>query len=252
MPTIVTAADLTGRVAVVTGASGALGARAVAVLRAAGAQVVALGRSADRLSGALAGIGDISTEVCDITDEAATAAVVERIRDRLGRIDILINNAGITEPGSAQTETTSSFRHVLETNVIAAFTVARQVGAVMLAAGSGSIVNVGSVFGVKGVADAPTGYAVSKAAIHGLTQQLAAQWAPRGVRVNAIAPGPFASGLNNYFRDPAEAEFWGHRTALGRVAADGEMDGMLLYLASDLSSYVTGQVMSVDGGWSAV
>jgi NAD(P)-dependent dehydrogenase (short-subunit alcohol dehydrogenase family) len=243
--------DLTDRVALVTGASGALGARAAQAMHAAGAHVIAAGRSRDRLAD-VARLDRVTIEVCDLTDEQATAAMVQRSREKFGRIDVLINNAGISEPGSAQTEATESFRRVLETNVVAAFTLSRQVGQLMLDRGAGSIINVGSVFGVKGVADAPTGYAVSKAAIHGLTLQLAAQWARRGVRVNAIAPGPFASGLNDYFRDPQEAQFWGGRTALGRVAAAGEMDGILLYLASDQSAYVTGQVISVDGGWSAV
>jgi NAD(P)-dependent dehydrogenase (short-subunit alcohol dehydrogenase family) len=245
-------AGLAGQVALITGASGAFGARAVSVLRAAGADVIAVSRRPEPLAGLAARLGGVIAEPCDVTDETGMAAVVRRGLDRFGRIDVLVNNAGISEAGAEDAGTVAGFRRVLETNVIAVYALSRQVGAAMLERGSGSIINLGSLFGVKGVDAAPTGYAVSKAAVHGLTRQLAAEWGRHGVRVNAIAPGPFASGLNDQFRDPAQAALWGGRTAMGRVAAAGEFDGILLFLAGPQSSYVTGQVISVDGGWSAI
>ncbi len=163
-----------------------------------------------------------------------------------------MNNAGIWAEGPGESETTEQFRHVIETNLIAVFTLTRLVAADMLARGSGSIINISSLNSLKGVPEAPASYSASKAAINGLTTVLAAQWGRRGVRVNAIAPGPFPSELNGYFLDPAEDAKWAPRTAMGRTGRPDELDGLLLYLASDSSSYVTGQVISVDGGWSVV
>jgi NAD(P)-dependent dehydrogenase (short-subunit alcohol dehydrogenase family) len=244
--------NLEGRVALVTGASSGLGVRAAEVLHAAGARVIAVARRKERLEELAGRLDHVTAEPCDVTDESATREVVRRAHATFGGIDILLNNAGISEAGSAETETTESFRRVLETNVVAAFTISRQVGQGMLARGSGSIINLGSLFGLKGVADAPTGYAVSKAAVHGLTLQLAAQWSGRGVRVNAIAPGPFPSEMNDYFKDSAEEASYARRTALRRVGRPYELDGLLLFLAGDQSSFVTGQVFSADGGWSAI
>ena len=243
---------LQDRVVVVTGAGGSLGSRTVATMAAAGAHVVATGRTESSIREAVVGLERARAVTCDITDEASTQALVDECLAQHGRIDVLVNNAAITEPGDAMSSTTGSFRRVLETNVVATFTLSRQVGAGMVERGAGSIINVGSIFGGKGVADAATGYAVSKAAVHGITLQLAAQWGRAGVRVNAIAPGPFASGLNDHFEDPGEADFWGHRTAMGRVAQPEEFDELMRFLAGDGSSYVTGAVIPIDGGWASV
>ena len=179
-------------------------------------------------------------------------ATVRRVVDEHGRIDVLVNNAGIWEHGPGESESTDQFRRVIETNLIALFSVTRIVAANMLARGSGSVVNISSINSLIGVDESPASYSASKAGVNGLTMLLASQWGRRGVRVNAIAPGPFPSELNDYFGNPDDVAKWGPRTAMSRIGEPDELDGLLLYLAGDASSYVTGQVISVDGGWSVI
>lgn len=138
--------------------------RVTSTARSRRTRVIAVARRKERLKELADRLERVTAEPCDVTDEDATQEVLRRAQAAFGDIDILLNNVGINEPGSAETETTESFRRVLETNVVAAFTIRRHVGQGMLARGSGSIINLGSVFGLKGVADAPTGYAISKAA----------------------------------------------------------------------------------------
>jgi NAD(P)-dependent dehydrogenase (short-subunit alcohol dehydrogenase family) len=143
---------------------------------------------------------------------------------------------------------------VIEVNLIAQFALAQLAGQSMLARGSGSIINVGSVLGMVGVGQMPqASYTASKAGVHNLTRELAAQWARRGVRVNAIAPGWFRTDMTEGLFTNEKALSWLRRKVpMGRGGEDGELDGLLLYLASDASSYVTGQVIAVDGGFTAV
>jgi NAD(P)-dependent dehydrogenase (short-subunit alcohol dehydrogenase family) len=243
---------LEGKIIVLTGASSGLGAHFAPILHDAGAHVVLIARRKDRLAEVAASLTRTSQEALDVRDEEAVEAAVRRILSEHGRIDVLVNNAGIWAPGPGESESTSQFRDVIETNLTALFTVTRHVAQGMLARAAGSIINISSINGLKGVSASPASYSASKAGVNGLTMLLAAQWGPRGVRVNAIAPGSFPTELNNFFRDPQEVAAWAPRTAMGRIGNSDELDGLLLYLASDESSYVTGQVISVDGGWSAI
>jgi len=247
-----TAQPLAGRVAVVTGASSGLGARFAAVLAEAGAQVVAAARRLERLE-ALAGEHPaIHPLACDVTTEDGPRELVASALDRFGRVDVCVNNAGIASGGPELQATLDGFRAVLRVNLEALFAVSLAAAAPMREQGAGSVVNVSSMFG--SVASAPVpdaGYVASKSAVNGLTRELAAQWAGDGVRVNAIAPGWFPSELTAELLDDERSRRWLERQCpMGRPGRIDELDGVLLFLASDASSYCTGQVITVDGGWT--
>ena len=245
---------LAGRVAIVTGASAGLGTRMARVLNAAGAQVVVAARRADRLKDLADELDDAVPVACDVADDDDVARLVDTALDECGRIDILVNNAGIGEPAPAETEPVDAFRRTLAVNLTGAFALSQLVGRHMLERGTGSIVNVSSVLGIVGSGQIPfAGYAASKGGVVQLTRELAAQWARRGVRVNALAPGWFASEMTaEMFADERSMTWVKRKTPMGRPGAADELDGALLFLASDASSYVTGQVLAVDGGWTAV
>jgi NAD(P)-dependent dehydrogenase (short-subunit alcohol dehydrogenase family) len=249
--------DLGGRVAIVTGASSGLGARFARVLRAAGAHVVLAARRTDRIGSLAAELGqDRALAVTvDVRDDASVAALVERAVARFGRLDVMVNNAGIADPGPAEDEPTSTFRGVLDVNLAAVFSGCREAARVMLPQGSGSIVNVASALGLVGTWRLPNaGYAASKGGVVNLTRDLASQWAGRGLRVNAIAPGWFASEMNAELFEDAERwqRYLARTVPAGRAGREEELDGVLLFLAGDASTYVNGQTIAVDGGWTAV
>jgi NAD(P)-dependent dehydrogenase (short-subunit alcohol dehydrogenase family) len=248
----VVAHQLAGRVAIVTGASSGLGARFATVLAAAGAQVVACARRLERLEQLARAQPALHPLRCDVTDEDDRLMLVGSTVERFGRVDVCVNNAGISSGGPERQATLESFRSVLCVNVEALFAVSQAVAPHMRAAGSGSVINVSSMFG--SVASAPVpdaGYVASKSAVNGLTRELAAQWAPDGVRVNAIAPGWFPSEMTEELLADERSRRWFERQCpMGRPGRIDELDGVLLFLASDASSYCTGQVITVDGGWT--
>jgi NAD(P)-dependent dehydrogenase (short-subunit alcohol dehydrogenase family) len=250
----VAAFRLDGWVAVVTGASSGLGERFARVLHAAGAHVVLSARRADRLAALAAELAMSNVVVCDLTVAADVERLVDAALDVDGRIDVLVNNAGIGTPVPAEDEPVDRFREVLEVNTTLSFAVTQAVGRHMLAAGRGSVVNIASVLGVVSAGQIPfASYASSKGALISLTRELAAQWGRRGVRVNAIAPSWFESEMTaEMFADERSMAWVARKTPLGRAGAEHELDGTLLWLASDASSYVTGQVIAVDGGYTAV
>jgi NAD(P)-dependent dehydrogenase (short-subunit alcohol dehydrogenase family) len=246
---------LDGRVAIVTGASSGLGARFARVLDAAGADVVVVARRADRLEALAAELRSCVAVRADLGQEADLALPVREAVAAFGRVDILVNNAGVSDLGPAEDEATGEFRRVVEVNLVAPFALARDAAVDMLGREeSGSIVNVASILGVVGLGRMPqTAYTASKGGLVNMTRELAAQWARRGIRVNALAPGWFASELTTGLLDEERGREWVARgTPMGRHGAEHELDGALLFLAGDASSYVTGQVLAVDGGWTAV
>jgi len=247
---------LDDRVAIVTGASSGLGARFARVLGAAGAAVVLAARRAERLGGLARELTDAHPVGCDLSRPDAAAELVEATLARYGRIDVLVNNAGVNHVEPALHQATDEFRRELEINLVAPFELSRLVARSILARrGQGSIINVASILGLVGVGQIPdAGYAASKGGLVTLTRELAAQWARHGVRVNALAPGYFHSEMTDgtMFGDERSEAWMVRHTPLGRGGAEHELDGALLFLASSASSYVTGTVIPVDGGWTAV
>ncbi len=247
---------LDGRVAVVTGASSGLGARFARVLDAAGARVVLAARRIERLEALAAELSEALPVACDLSDPNAPSALVDATLGHYGTIDVLVNNAGVDALAPALDEPIDTFRGVLEVNLVAPFALAQLSARSMVESErGGTIVNIASLWGLVGVGQIPmASYAASKGGLVNLTRELAAQWARKGVRVNALAPGWFPTEMTEgrMFGDDSSERWIRSRTPMGRAGEEHELDGALLFLAGDASSYVTGQVLSVDGGWTAI
>jgi NAD(P)-dependent dehydrogenase (short-subunit alcohol dehydrogenase family) len=245
---------LDGRVAIVTGASSGLGSRFAQVLHSAGATVVLAARRADRLDALVAELGERAHAVgCDVTIDGDCRRLVDEAVAVGGGLDVLVNNAGTTYPGPAETEPPDEFRRVIDVNLTSVFVLSQLAFEPLRASGHGSIVNIASVLGL--VASTPikqASYTASKGGVVNLTRELACQWARKGVRVNALAPGWFPSEMTAHmWGDDASERFVSSNAPLGREGHDHELDGALLFLASDASSYVVGHTLLVDGGWTA-
>jgi NAD(P)-dependent dehydrogenase (short-subunit alcohol dehydrogenase family) len=249
---------LSGRVAVVTGASSGLGVGFARALAQAGANLVLAARRVDKLESLAAELRQSGVEVlavgCDVTDSHKVEALKDACLKRFGRVDVLVNNAGVTEIVPAEAETEESFRRVMDVNLNALFVCCQRFGRVMLDAERGSIINVSSILGLVASGSIPqASYVASKGAVVNLTRELASQWARRGVRVNSIAPGWFASEMTeDMFADERGMAWIRRKTPIGRPGKVEELAGAVVFLASDASSYVIGQTLAVDGGWIAV
>jgi len=241
------------RVAIVTGASSGLGARFARVLHAAGAQVVVAARRVDRLDALAADLPNSLVVACDVAVDADLERLTAETLERYGRIDVLVNNAGISANYPAELEPIAEFRRVVDVNLNALFLLSQLVGRHMIEQGRGSIVNIASILGL--VASAPikqASYTATKGAVVNLTRELAAEWARKGVRVNAIAPGWFPSEMTaEMWTDEGSLNYINRNAPMARGGQEHELDGALLFLAGDASSYVTGQILAVDGGWTA-
>ncbi|HTO00832.1 MAG TPA: SDR family oxidoreductase, partial [Microthrixaceae bacterium] len=222
------------------------------VLAAAGADVVVAARRFDRLSILADEIGGLAVE-CDVTVSGDVERLVESTLERFGQIDILVNNAGVSPTGRAEEESLKQIEWVMAVNATSVFHLSQLVGRHMIDRGSGSIVNIASVLGL--VASSPikqASYCASKGAVVNLTRELGAQWARKGVRVNAIAPGWFPSEMTaDMIGDEKSEAFIFDNCPMGRFGSENELDGALLFLAGDVSSYCTGQILAIDGGWTA-
>ncbi|WP_432479642.1 SDR family NAD(P)-dependent oxidoreductase [Nocardioides sp. GXQ0305] len=241
---------LDGKVAIVTGASSGLGGAFAQALAEAGADVALGARRADRLEETARLVRDagrrVVTVVTDVADPAQCQALVDTAFEELGRVDVLVNNAGVGTAVPATRETPEEFRRVIDVNLNGCYWMAQACGRVM---GPGSsIVNVSSVLGLTTAGLPQAAYASSKAALIGLTRDLAQQWTGRkGIRVNAVAPGFFASEMTDQYPD-GYLEAQQERIPAGRKGDPRELAATVVYLASDAAGYVTGQTLPVDGG----
>ncbi len=245
---------LDGRVAVVTGASSGLGDRFARVLHAAGATVVAAARRTDRLDALAGELGErLVPMTCDVSVDADCERLVAAAVDLDGHLDVLVNNAGIGAPVAAEDEPIEGFRQVVDVNLNGLFLLSQLAGRHMLERRSGTIVNLASVLGQ--VASAPikqASYCATKGAVVNLTRELGVQWARKGVRVNALAPGWFPSEMTELmFTDEGANQYMQRNCPMARAGEVHELDSALLFLASDASSYMTGQILTIDGGWTA-
>ena len=241
---------LDGRVALVTGASAGLGARFARVLHSAGALVVVTARRAEALEELARECGHRIVPVPgDITSAAHRQALLSRVAE-LGRLDVLVNNAGICDDGPIEEQSLDELTQVIDVNLVSVLDICRLAAPLLFAAPAASVINIASIYGVVASRGPMAAYNATKAAVANLSRHLAAQWGGRGVRVNALAPGYFPSEMTGFLADPAFVQSISERTLLGRPPHIGEIDGPLLFLATDASSYVTGQILIIDGGWT--
>ncbi len=235
-----------------TGASSGLGAHFARTLHAAGAQVVLTARRADRLeelARELPGSRVIAADIAHIEDrERLIAETVKSV----GLPRILVNNAGIGHKVAIEEEDVDTFRQAMEVNVTAIWHLSKLCAPHMIEAGGGRIINVASIFGIVGSAPVKQAhYCASKGAVINLTRELALQWARKGIAVNSLCPGWFPSEMTAAMSDPASMEYLKLHSPIPRMGELRELEGPLLLLASDASSFMTGQQIVVDGGWTA-
>ena len=249
--------DLTGSVAVVIGGSRGIGFEAAMALGAGGAKVILASRDRsvlDESVGKLVKAGvDASRFVLDVTDSAAVTEAADTIVAEHGKVNILVNSAGIARLNSALEMSDDEWRAVMDLNVNGMFWCCRAFGRHMVAAGKGAIVNLGSMSGliINRPQTAPS-YMASKGAVHMLTKALAVEWAKSGVRVNALAPGYISTDMTLKMRERPELfNVWLEMTPMGRLGETSEVAAAVLYLASPASGYVTGAILSIDGGYTA-
>jgi NAD(P)-dependent dehydrogenase (short-subunit alcohol dehydrogenase family) len=187
----------------------------------------------------------------DIADPGHRQAVIEMLCSH-GRLDVLVNNAGICDDGPLEQQVLDDLRRVVEVNLISVMDLCRLAADLLRAAHTASLINVASMYGIVASRNPMVAYNATKAALINLTRHLAAVWGQDGIRVNALAPGYFPTELTGFLADPAFAQSIRDRTLLGRVPKPDELDGPLLFLATEASSYMTGQTLVIDGGWTAV
>jgi gluconate 5-dehydrogenase len=251
--------DLTGKIALVTGASSGLGVQFAKTLAGQGANLAIIARRVEKLEAAKKEIEEeFGVEVlalpCDVLDVAQIKETVAAIKDRFGRIDILVNNAGTARSVAAEEQSDEDWKAVIDTNLNAVYYVAREVGRVMKEQKYGKIINLGSIHSAVAMRGSGlSAYCASKGGVLMLTKELANEWAKDGITVNAIGPAYFPSEMTGHvIGNEGFLKLVELSCPMGRPGRTGELDGALIYFASDASSYTTGQILWIDGGWTAI
>jgi NAD(P)-dependent dehydrogenase (short-subunit alcohol dehydrogenase family) len=248
--------DLTGRVAIVSGGSMGLGLQMAEGLAEMGANLVLCARKKERCEAAADALRAHRVQTlalgCDVKDKAAIQQVVEETLAKFGRIDILINNAGVSWGAPVEEMTLEQWDKVLSTNLTGTFLFCQAVGRAMAAQASGKIINIASVAGLGGASAElqAIGYHASKGGVIAFTKDLACKWAPHNIQVNAIAPGWFPTHMSGWIIEHRKDSLLA-KIPLGRFGSEHDLKGAAVFLASDASAYVTGHVLVVDGGQTA-
>jgi gluconate 5-dehydrogenase len=250
--------DLKGKIALVTGASSGLGVQFAKALARQGADLAILARREDKLAEVKKTIEAMGVRCfsvkCDVLNVGDIEAAVAKIKDHYGRIDILVNHAGVARAAPAESQSDDDWKAVLDTNLNSVYFVAREVGKLMVAQNYGKIINLGSIHSSVAMPNRPlNAYCASKGGVLMLTKALANEWAKYNITVNAIGPAYFESEMTSAaMKNPAFFDVVKTYCPMGRPGREGELDGALIYFASDASSYTTGQLLSIDGGWTAI
>ncbi len=246
--------DFSGEVALITGGSRGLGLEIAQAFASARATVVITARREQWLREAEQTLqqqgATVHALLCDVADAASVESMLQQTLDKCEKIDVLVNNAGLTWGAPAENMPLERWHQVIEANITGTFLMSQQVGRHMLARGKGAIVNIASIAGLGGGQLNTVGYNASKAAVINLTRALAIEWAARGVRVNAVAPGMFRTRMTDAILQRSESKI-AAALPMKRIGQPGELAPTVLFLASEAASYITGQVLAIDGGKTA-
>jgi NAD(P)-dependent dehydrogenase (short-subunit alcohol dehydrogenase family) len=248
--------SLKGKVAVVTGGSSGLGVTFAQALAEVGANIVLAARRIDKMNEVRDDLTRLGVKVrsvkCDVSDQEQVQSLVDETLKTFGRLDIIVNNAGVAAMSPATEIAIEEWNRVVSVNLTGTFLCARTAAKQMMKRGGGKIINIASIYGAVGDVFPASPYYATKGAVINLTRDLAVEWAPFKINVNAIAPGFFPSEMTEgIFQDPHYLEYINKQTPLGRTGNPDDLKGAIVFLASQASDYVTGQTLFVDGGWTS-